>query len=321
MAWLITGGAGYIGSHVVSAARRAGYDVVIIDDLSTGFANRIPSDVPFIQADLGDKVAVAKLLKEHHIDGVVHLAAKKQVGESVEKPFEYWDWNVVKMISFLEVLAEHKVTKFMYSSSAAVYGNPADGKTALTEDSVCAPINPYGSTKLAGEVLIDSLTTLDIFSAVSMRYFNVAGAENEVLADRLTLNLVPIALNLLTQNKTVSVFGTDYNTADGTCIRDYVHVVDLAEAHVAAMKYLDADNKGHVRVNVGTGTGASVLDVVHTIEKHSGRTIDWKDTGRRAGDPTALVANVDRAKSVLNWTAKRNLDDIVSSAWAAWPSK
>lgn len=321
MAWLITGGAGYIGSHVVSAARHAGYDVIIIDDLSTGFADRIPADVPFVQADLGDKLAVAKLLKEHHVDGVVHLAAKKQVGESVEKPFEYWDWNVTKMISFLEVLAQHNVTKFMYSSSAAVYGNPADGKSALTEESLCAPINPYGATKLAGELLIDSLTTLDIFSAVSMRYFNVAGAENEVLADRLTLNLVPIALNLLTQNKTVSVFGTDYNTADGTCIRDYVHVVDLAEAHVAAMKYLDDNNKGHVRVNVGTGTGASVLDVVHTIEKHSGRTIDWQDTGRRAGDPTALVADVNRAKSVLNWSAKRNLDDIVSSAWAAWPSK
>ena len=319
MAWLITGGAGYIGSHVVYAAREAGFEVVIIDDFSTGFEDRVPEGVTCVRADIGDRAAVSKLLDEHNITGVVHLAAKKQVGESVEKPLEYWQWNVGKMIAFLDVLVTHGVKNFMYSSSAAVYGNPADGRTPLTETSDCNPINPYGATKLAGEVILDSLVIDGAVNAVSMRYFNVAGAVNATLADRLTLNLIPIALKLMSDGKQVTVFGTDYDTADGTCIRDYVHVQDLAEAHVAAMQHLEAGNSGHLRVNVGTGTGASVLDVVHGIEKHSGHSIDWVDTGRRAGDPTALVANVDKAKSVLGWKAQRTLDDIISSAWAAWP--
>lgn len=319
MAWLITGGAGYIGSHVVHAARQAGFEVVIIDDFSTGFEDRIPDGVTCVRADIGNRAAVTSLLQEHNFTGVVHLAAKKQVGESVEKPLEYWQWNVSKMITFLDVLTQHGVKNFMYSSSAAVYGNPVDGHTPLTEVSECQPINPYGATKLAGEILIDSLATIGAINAVSLRYFNVAGAINPVLADRLTLNLIPIALKLMTDGKQVTVFGTDYPTADGTCIRDYVHVLDLAESHVAAMKYLEAGNAGHLRVNVGTGKGATVLDVVHGIEKHSGHSIDWVDTGRRAGDPIALVANVDKATSVLGWQASRTLDDIISSAWAAWP--
>lgn len=321
MTWLITGGAGYIGSHVVAAAMAAGHEVVIIDDLSTGFADRIPSDVPFVQADIADQDAVRSIIREHNITGVVHLAAKKQVGESVEQPLMYWEWNVSKMISFLDVLVSENVRNFVYSSSAAVYGNPEDGVTALTELTPCKPLSPYGATKLAGEVLIESLTTIDKLSAVSLRYFNVAGTANNQLADRLALNLIPIALNLLEQGKSVTVFGADYPTADGTCIRDYVHVADLAEAHVAAMSHLESTHNGHIRLNIGTGNGASVLDIVHGIERCSSKSVEWHDTGRRAGDPVSVVADVQQAYKVLGWKSSRTLQDIVQSAWDAWPKR
>ena len=321
MTWLITGGAGYIGSHVVSAARSAGHSVVVIDDLSTGFADRVPADVPFVNADIADRDAVSDAITRYGITGVVHLAAKKQVGESVDKPFEYWEWNICKMMTFLEVLNAHGVKNFVYSSSAAVYGNPADGTTALTEETPCQPLSPYGATKLAGEVLLESLAAIDKLNGISLRYFNVAGAGDPVLADRAAFNLIPIALTLMDAGKDITVFGTDYPTADGTCIRDYVHVEDLADAHVAAMKYLLDGNSGHIRLNVGTGHGASVLDIVHSLEKSSGRAISWTDSGRRAGDPTSVVANVDQARDVLGWSSSRTLDDIVGSAYRAWPRK
>lgn len=321
MAWLITGGAGYIGSHVVASARAAGYDVVVLDDLSTGFTDRIPDGVPFVQADIADKAAIKQAIADYGITGAVHLAARKQVGESVADPYGYWEWNVSRMVTLLEALHEGGVRHFVYSSSAAVYGNPADGKTALTEEAVCTPINPYGATKLAGEVLIESLATVGALDGISLRYFNVAGASNEVLADRLALNLIPIALTKRDQGETLGVFGTDYTTADGTCIRDYVHVIDLAEAHVAAMRYLEAGNHGHVRLNIGTGKGGSVLDVVHGLESAIGDSIAWEDTGRRAGDPMALVADVSAAKDVLNWQAKFTLKDICESAWRFWPKQ
>ena len=321
MAWLITGGAGYIGSHVVASAKAAGYDVVIIDDLSTGFTDRIPEGVPFVHADIADREAVRAAIREHNITGVVHLAARKQVGESMADPYGYWEWNVSRMITFLDELNAGGVRHFVYSSSAAVYGNPADGLTPLTEDSPCVPINPYGATKLAGEVLIDSLAKTGRLNGISLRYFNVAGTLNGQLADRLALNLVPIVLTRLQAGQTVSVFGTDYETADGTCIRDYVHVVDLAEAHVAAMQKLEGGFEGHLRLNIGTGTGASVIEVVEALESATGQDIPWEDTGRREGDPTALVANVDAARSALGWSSKRGLTEICDSAWEFWPGR
>lgn len=318
MTWLIAGGAGYIGSHVVSAARTAGLKVAILDDLSTGMPDRVPSDVPFINCDYADKQNLAAAIRDHQITGVVHLAAKKQVGESVAQPFAYWEWNVSRMITMLEVLAAHEVHNFVYSSSAAVYGNPTE-PGLLTEKSDCSPINPYGATKLAGEVLIESLAVVGMLNAFSLRYFNVAGAADPVLADRLALNLVPIVLDKISRGEAVNVFGTDYPTPDGTCIRDYVHVADLAEAHVAAMQALDAGRTGHTRLNIGTGKGSSVLEVIAALEKSLDRKIDWQDAGRRAGDPAELAADASAAASVLNWQAKRNLQDICDSAWAAWP--
>jgi len=275
--------------------------------------------VPFVNADIADRDAVAAAIKQYGITGVVHLAAKKQVGESVEKPFMYWDWNVAKMLTFLDVLNQHDVKHFVYSSSAAVYGNPEDGSTALTEETVCKPLSPYGATKLAGEVIIDSLATIGCLNGISLRYFNVAGTGSIELADRMAFNLIPIALTLMGQSKPITVFGTDYPTADGTCIRDYVHVADLADAHIAAMQYLLHGNAGHTRFNIGTGNGASVLDIVSELQECAGTTVDWVDTGRRAGDPTSVVAAVDKARTGLNWSATRSLRDIVSSAYNAWP--
>jgi UDP-glucose 4-epimerase len=318
MTWLITGGAGYIGSHVVAAANRAGIKCVIIDDLSTGFTDRIPDNVPFYQGDVADRNLINRITTEHSLAGVLHLAARKQVGESVADPFGYWEWNVGRMTTMLEELSTAGVSKLVFSSSAAVYGNPAAGGE-LDETADCEPINPYGATKLAGEILVNSLAEVKKFDAVSLRYFNVAGAENPVLADRLALNLIPITLNLRDQNKPLTVFGTDYPTPDGTCIRDYVHVMDLAEAHVAAMKYLAEGATGHTILNIGTGVGSSVLDIVEGLSQAVGEDIPWQDTGRRAGDPAGLIAKVDKAAEVLNWRAKRDLKDILSSAWAAWP--
>lgn len=318
MNWLITGGAGYIGSHVVAAASRAGINCVIIDDLSTGFTDRIPDGVPFYQGDIADRDLLKRITTEHSLAGVLHLAARKQVGESVADPFGYWEWNVGRMTTMLEELSAAGVSKLVFSSSAAVYGNPTSGGE-LDEAANCEPINPYGATKLAGEILVNSLTEIEKFNAVSLRYFNVAGAENPVLADRLALNLIPITLNLRDQTKPLTVFGTDYPTPDGTCIRDYVHVMDLAEAHVEAMKYLSEGAVGHTILNIGTGVGSSVLDIVNGLSVAVGEEIHWQDTGRRAGDPAGLVAKVDKAAEVLNWRAKRNLGDILSSAWAAWP--
>lgn len=318
MAWLITGGAGYIGSHVVAAARAAGHEVVVIDDLSTGFPDRLPADVPFRQADIADVAALKDLIANHDITGVVHLAARKQVGESMQQPLEYWEWNVSRMITMLSVLADSGVKNFVYSSSAAVYGQPVDS-AELTETSACQPINPYGATKLAGEVLIESLAQVDVLRGVSLRYFNVAGTGEPQLADRLALNLIPIALRARSAGEVLSVFGTDYPTPDGTCIRDYVHVADLAEAHVAAMDFLAGGATGHHRFNIGTGRGSSVLDIVQGLEKAAGVEFPYRDAGRRAGDPAALVANVSKAKAELGWQAKRGLADILESAWAAWP--
>ena len=319
MTWLITGGAGYIGSHVVAAARAAGISVVVIDDLSAGFADRVPTEVPFIHADIADRVAVSAAVEKYGITGVVHLAAKKQVGESVEQPLMYWDWNIGKMISFLDVLTSLGVRQVVYSSSAAVYGNPADGSTALTEATECVPLSPYGATKLAGEILIDSLVSSGLMSGISLRYFNVAGAGDPVLADRMAFNLIPIALTQMEQKQSITVFGTDYDTPDGTCIRDYVHVEDLADAHVSAMQQLAAGGAGHLVLNIGTGHGASVLDIVHALEKCAGMDVQWHDAGRRAGDPTSVVASPAKAVEVLGWRSRRSLEDIVSSAFAAWP--
>lgn len=319
MTWLITGGAGYIGAHVVQSAYSSGRDVAVLDDLSTGIASRLTPGIPLVQISLQDVSDLDRVFNDIEIAGVLHLAAKKRVGESVERPDYYWQENVVGLQNLLAAMGKHGVKNFVFSSSAAVYGQPdLPFGTLISEDIGCYPINPYGATKLEGEVLSRAMAQTDGLKVAALRYFNVAGAGSPELGDQYIFNLVPIVFDALDRGEQPMVFGDDYNTPDGSCIRDYVHVQDLAEAHVAAMELVENSESGFTAINIGTGTGASVFEVLSMIEDVTGIEISPIHTYRRAGDPAALVADVSKAKKILNWSSIRDLKDIVSSAWGAW---
>lgn len=321
MAWLITGGAGYIGAHIVHQTLASGRKVIVVDDLSTGVASKLPSDVPLVVANLRDEKAIEQIFNDHKITGVLHTAARKQVGESVFRPLYYWEENVGGLTNLLASMQQHGVRNFVFSSSAAVYGQPELEVTeTISESLVCKPINPYGATKLAGEWMAAALTQSDDFRVASLRYFNVAGASSDNLGDTFALNLIPIVMQALTNGKQPKVFGTDYPTPDGTCIRDYIHVQDLAEAHVAAMDLVEKSEPSFQALNLGTGHGTSVSEVIEVIRKVTGKEIDPELVDRRAGDPPALVANPALAAEVLNWKARFSLTEMVESAWSAWQS-
>ena len=319
MKWLLTGGAGYIGAHVVESTLTTGREVIVLDDLSTGISSRLSQSVPLKRISLQDSDAVQNVFQTHIISGVLHLAAKKQVGESVVRPDYYWQENVGGLQNLLDAMKVHNVKNFVFSSSAAVYGQPEVPSGAfITEGTPCAPINPYGATKLEGEIRSRAMAESGGLKVAALRYFNVAGAGRPELGDQYIFNLVPIVFNALERGEQPTVFGYDYSTPDGSCIRDYVHVQDLADAHIAAMDFVEKSDAGFTAINIGTGVGASVLEVIDTISEVTGKVIQPKLVERRPGDLASLVSDVIKAKEVLNWESKRDLREIVASAWEAW---
>ncbi len=317
MTVLVTGGAGYIGSHVVRLLQNRGEQVVVIDNLSNGIQERI-GDAKLVEIDLAAEASVQTLkdtIKTHNVSAVIHFAARKQVGESVERPEWYYQQNVGGLANLLTAMRETDVNRLVFSSSAATYGMP--DVPAVDEDILCQPINPYGETKLIGEWMVANAARAWGLRGANLRYFNVAGAGWPELADTAVANLVPIVFAAIRADQSPKVFGTDYATADGTCVRDYVHVLDLAEAHLSALSYLDRDERPHATFNVGTGTGSSVFEVLEQVRKTTGINFEADLQPRRAGDPPFLAADVSRIKTTLGWSASRGLDEIIESAWAA----
>ena len=316
MKWMLTGGAGYIGAHILRALHDQGHDVVVLDDLSTGLRRKVSEGVPFVQASILDTDSVTRALTDHRVDGVIHLAAKKSVGESVEQPHMYFEQNVQGTMALLDAIKAADVHHMVLSSSAAVYGSP--NVDAVTEDTPTMPINPYGQTKLAQEWLVRDLSESGYdLSWVALRYFNVAGAGADDLGDTGVFNLIPMVLRALDYGQAPQVFGDTYPTPDGTCIRDYIHVQDLAEAHVAAVTQAERGGRTDI-YNVGRGMGFSVLDVLDAVRSAMGSDFAHEISAPRAGDPASLVAAVNRIHSELGWQAQRDLTDMVTSAWSAW---
>ncbi|CAB4624318.1 unannotated protein [freshwater metagenome] len=317
MSVLVTGGAGYIGSHVARILQQSGTNVVVVDDLSTGLDSRVLG-LPTSHLELSTQGATSTLealMTEHKVSAVVHLAALKQVGESVNKPEQYFLKNLGGQANLLTAMRNTGVKKLVFSSSAASYGVP--DVDLVSEDQTPNPINPYGQTKLIGEWMASNAETAWGLSHVSLRYFNVAGAGWDDLADTQKLNLIPIVFAALKAGSKPKVFGNDYQTPDGSCIRDYVHVMDLAKAHVAALKYLDTDTRAHNVFNVGTGRGSSVVEVMDQIKTTTGIDFEYEMAPKRAGDPPSLIADVRRINNEMNWKSENGLAEIVESAWKA----
>jgi UDP-glucose 4-epimerase len=319
--WLVTGGAGYIGAHVVAALTDNGEQAVVIDDLSTGERDRAAGAV-FVEGSILDEPLVRRVLRENDVQGVIHIAAKKQVGESVADPLLYYEQNVTGTLRLLSATVAEGVPSFVFSSSAAVYGMP--DVEVVTEEMAGRPMSPYGTSKLIGEWAARDVAAATDLRVVSLRYFNVAGAVRPELGDPGVFNLVPLAFRALCAGEQPRIFGADYPTRDGTCVRDYVHVADIADAHVAALRDLagSGGGVGSFRVfNVGRGEGASVREVLDVIGDVTGQPIDPIVVDRRPGDPARYVANVDRIKTELGWAARYDLQEMVESAWAAWPHR
>ncbi|APE16261.1 UDP-glucose 4-epimerase GalE [Mycolicibacterium pallens] len=312
MKLLVTGGAGYVGSVCAAVLVEQGHEVVVVDDLSTGNADAVPAGAQFVQADM---VAVASdLLGDGSFDGVLHFAAKSLVGESVEAPERYWNGNVIKTLQLLEAIRLAGVPRLVFSSTAATYGEPES--VPITEDAPTKPTNAYGATKLAIDHAITSYATAHGLAATSLRYFNVAGAYAGLGERHATeTHLIPLVLQVATgQRPEILVFGNDWPTPDGTCLRDYIHVRDLADAHLLALQ--TAQPGEHRIYNLGNGTGFSVREVIASCERVSGISIAARDVERRAGDPAVLIASSEKAITELGWKPQHTtIDEIVGDAW------
>jgi len=318
MTILVTGGAGYIGSHMVHDLADAGESVVVLDNLSTGFRFLIPGSVPFVAGSTGDRALVAKTIQQHGITAIIHFAASIVVPESVADPLAYYRNNTMNTCTLLDCAAEAGVKQFIFSSTAAVYGN-AD-QAPVREDAPTPPISPYGSSKLMSEIMLHDAARAYGVNFVVFRYFNVAGADPQHRTGQSTpaaTHLIKVACEAaLGKRPKLDVYGTDYPTPDGTCIRDYIHVSDLARAHAAALRYLRRGGES-ATFNCGYGRGASVFEVIDAVKHVSGRDFAVEIGSRRAGDPVALVADVSRIRAALDWRPQfEDLDTIIAHALA-----
>ncbi|PZA06822.1 MULTISPECIES: UDP-glucose 4-epimerase GalE [unclassified Meiothermus] len=317
---LVVGGAGYIGSHTAKALHQAGYTPVVFDNLSMGHRWAVKWG-PLVEADLGDQPAIVRALEDHRIEAVVHFAANAYVGESMQNPAKYFRNNVVGTLNLLEAMHQAGVRQVVFSSSCATYGLPQ--RLPIPEEHPQDPINPYGESKLMGEKMLRWFGECHGLRWVSLRYFNAAGADPEGELGEVhdpETHLIPLVIEaVLGKRPPVQVFGTDYPTPDGTAIRDYIHVTDLAEAHVRALQYLQ-DGGASTALNLGTGKGHSVREVIRMVEAVSGRAVPFTLAPRRPGDPPELVADAAKAERVLGWRAGRSFEDIVETAWR-WHSR
>lgn len=321
MTWLVTGGAGYIGSHVVRAFGEAGLDAVVVDDLSSGHAAFVPDGVPLVRASILDTDAVAGAMREHGVTGVVHLAGFKYAGVSVQRPLHTYEQNVTGTAHLLRAMGEAGVTAIVFSSSAAVYGTPHTD--LVTEATPPAPESPYGESKLIGEWLLRDAARAAVTTGgeplrhTSLRYFNVVGSGTDELYDTSPHNLFPLVLDALVAGRTPRINGDDYDTPDGTCVRDYVHVADLATSHVAAARALAEGRSLEPVYNLGSGDGVSVRQIMTAMAEVTGIAFEPEIAPRRPGDPARIVASGEAAARDLDWRMRHTLEEMVASAWRA----
>jgi UDP-glucose 4-epimerase len=315
MTWLVTGGAGYIGAHVVRAFDEVGLPAVVVDDLSSGHRSFVPDDVPFVEGSILDTDLLVATLREHEVQGVMHIAAFKYAGVSVQRPVHTFEQNVTGTLSVLRAMQEADVDKVVFSSSAATYGTP-DVDT-VTEETATRPESPYGESKLVGEWLLRDQGTATGLRHTSMRYFNVVGSGTPEVYDTSPHNLFPLVIEALIAGRTPQIYGDDYPTPDGTCVRDYVHVADLALSHVAAAEALAAGTSLEPVYNLGSGDGLSVRQIMDAMARVTGIDFEPEIRERRPGDPARIVAAGDLAARDLRWDMRHSVDEMVSSAWQA----
>jgi len=315
MTWLVTGGAGYIGSHVVAALLEAQMAPVVIDDLSSGFARFVPEGVPLIEATLLDGATVERALREHEVEGVIHLAGFKYAGVSVQRPLHTYAQNVQGTATLLQAMVAAEVPHLVFSSSAATFGTP--DVDLVTETTPTHPESPYGESKLIGEWLIADVARAHGLRHTSLRYFNVVGSGSPHLYDTSPHNLFPLVFDALANGRVPRINGTDYPTPDGTCVRDYVHVADLAHSHVVAARKLAAGETLERVYNLGSGEGSSVRQIMDTIREVTGIDFTPETHPRRPGDPARIVATGELATRDLDWAMRHTLREMVASAWEA----
>ena len=315
MSWLVTGGAGYIGSHVVRALQAAELEVVVLDDLSTGFEQFLPPGVAFEHGTLLDAKLVDHTLHEHAVEGVIHIAGYKYAGVSVSRPLHTYEQNVSAMVNLLQCMESVGADKLVFSSSAATFGTPETD--LVTEATPTMPESPYGETKLIGEWMLRAAGTAYGLQHTSLRYFNVVGSGAPELFDASPHNLFPLVFDMLYRGETPRINGDDYPTPDGTCVRDYIHVADLAEAHVAAAQRLSGGEPVERVYNLGSGGGTSVREIMDAIRDVTGIAFSPTVAERRPGDPARIVASGELAARDLGWQMRHSLHDMVASAWTA----